>query len=162
MKSLTKKTSTSNQPTARSIHSVPRESALTALRTGTHPFCLVCSHSNPMGLGVTYTLQEDGSVCASFLPHAALEGFPGLLHGGIIAALLDGAMLQCVFAHGYVGMTAELTVRYRKPVLVGGETLIRGWLIRATVPLFHLQAELTQGGCVKALATGKFIQSAIG
>ena len=55
-------------------------------------------------------------------------------------------------------MTAELTVRYRRPVIIGEEMLIRGTLLRAMPPLFHLQAELTQDGCVRAMATGKFVQ----
>jgi hypothetical protein len=52
-----------------------------------HPFCFVCSGSNPMGLALRYAPQPDGSVSASFLGHSALEGYPGLLHGGVIAAL---------------------------------------------------------------------------
>ena len=111
-----------------------------------------------MGLGLRYTLDDDGSVYTSFLGHPALEGFEGLLHGGIIAALLDGTMLQCVFAHGYIGLTAELKIRYRRPVVIGEEMLVRGKLMRVTRPLFHLRAELTQGGFVKATATGKFMQ----
>jgi uncharacterized protein (TIGR00369 family) len=131
---------------------------MATLRFGEHPFCLVCSQSNPMGLAVQYKLEEDGTVSASFLSHSALEGFEGLLHGGIIAALLDGAMLQCVFAHGYVAVTAELRVRYRHPVIIGEEILVRAKLIRAVSRLFELQAELTQSGQVKASAKGKFMQ----
>jgi acyl-coenzyme A thioesterase PaaI-like protein len=134
------------------------ETSLNKLRSAAHPFCVVCSQSNPMGLGLHYTLDGDGSVHASFMGHAALEGFEGVLHGGIVAAVLDGAMLHCLFAHGYTGMTAELTIRYRHPAVIGEEMLVRARLMHATPPLFHLQAEVLQGDQVKALATGKFMQ----
>ena len=97
------------------------QAQLDTARAMAHPFCLVCSQSNPMGLGLKFNSHDDGSVSTSFLGHFALEGFQGCLHGGLIASLLDGAMTNCLFARGLVAMTAELKVRYRKPVLIGQE-----------------------------------------
>ena len=87
-----------------------------------------------------------------------LEGYPQTLHGGIIASLLDGAMTNCLFAHGHVAMTAELRVRYRKPVLIGPEMTIRAWITRSQPPLHLLEAELQQEGCAKAIASAKFFE----
>src|ERR1035437_3200852 len=97
------------------------QAGLKSTRTQAHPFCLVCSQSNPLGLGLEFTVHDDGSVSTSFLGHSALEGFQGFLHGGMIASLLDGAMTNCLFAHGHVAMTGELKVRYREPVVIGVE-----------------------------------------
>jgi len=90
-----------------------------SIRAEVHPFCVVCGQSNPFGLGVKFTCTEDGSVVARFLGHPALEGFTGLMHGGMIASLLDGAMTNCLFAHGCVAMTGALNVRYRDPFRSG-------------------------------------------
>lgn len=130
---------------------------LNALRAEAHPFCLVCSQSNPLGLGLKFTLDDDGSVTACFLGHPALEGFPGLLHGGVIASLLDGAMTNCLFARGLVAVTAELKVRYRHPVVIGEEITVRAWIQKSLSRLHRLQAELRQEGCVKATASAKFM-----
>jgi len=62
------------------------QTRLNAARSQSHPFCLVCSQSNPLGLGLEFAVHDDGSVTASFLGHPALEGFEGFLHGGIKAA----------------------------------------------------------------------------
>lgn len=121
---------------------------------------MVCSLSNPLGLGLKFTFEEDGSVTATFLGHPALEGFPGMLHGGVIASLLDGAMTNCLFARGCAAMTGELNVRYQEPVLIGEEMHIRAWITRSLPPWHLLAAELKQGGCVKAAATGKFVEPA--
>jgi acyl-coenzyme A thioesterase PaaI-like protein len=122
-----------------------------------HPFCFVCSGSNPMGLALRYAPQPDGSVCASFLGHSALEGYPGLLHGGVIAALLDGAMTNCLFARGRRGLTVELKVRYHAEVKAAEESQLRAWLEDDSHGLYQLRAELKQGGELKASATGKFM-----
>ncbi len=120
----------------------------------------MCGQSNPFGLGLKFTCGKDGSVTATFLGHPALEGFQGLLHGGMVASLLDGAMTNCLFAHGRVAMTGELNVRYRKPVVIGEEMLIHAWITRSSPPLHLLAAELKQGNCVKAAAKAKFVERA--
>jgi acyl-coenzyme A thioesterase PaaI-like protein len=125
-----------------------------------HPFCFVCSGSNPMGLALRYTPQPDGSVSANFLGHCALEGYPGLLHGGVIASLLDGAMTNCLFAHNHRALTVELKVRYHAGIASAEELSLRAWLEDDVSGLFQLRAELRQGGTVKASATGKFIKPA--
>lgn len=133
------------------------QARLKTVRTHTHPYCVVCSQSNPLGLGLEFSVHDDGSVSASFLGHFALEGFQGCLHGGMIASLLDGAMTNCLFARGHVAMTAELNVRYRKPVLIGHDITIRAWITRSQPPLHLLEAELKQEAYAKAIALAKFI-----
>jgi acyl-coenzyme A thioesterase PaaI-like protein len=127
-------------------------------QTEAHPFCFVCSGSNPMGLALRYAPQPDGSVSAKFLGHSALEGYSGLLHGGVIAAMLDGAMTNCLFAHGIRGLTAELKVRYHESVAASEEVFLQAWLEDDAHELFQLRAELKQGGAVRASATGKFMK----
>ena len=127
-------------------------------RTEAHPFCFVCSGSNPMGLALRYTPQPDGSVSASFLGNSALEGYLGLLHGGLIAAMLDGAMTNCLFARGIRGLTAELKVRYHESVAASEEVLLQAWLEDDAHGLYQLRAELKQGGTVRASSTGKFMK----
>ena len=125
-----------------------------------HPFCFVCSGSNPMGLALRYAPQPDGSVSANFLGHSALEGYPGLLHGGVIAALLNGAMTNCLFARGIRGLTVELNVRYHAGVVAAEESLLRAWVEDDTSGLFQLRAELRQSSTLKASASGKFMKPA--
>jgi acyl-coenzyme A thioesterase PaaI-like protein len=127
-------------------------------QTEAHPFCFVCSGSNPMGLALRCEPQPDGGMSAKFLGNSALEGYSGLLHGGVIATLLDGAMTNCLFARGIRGLTAELRVRYHAGVAAAEEVWLRAWLEDDAHELFQLRAELKQGGAVKASATGKFMK----
>lgn len=132
---------------------------LQAMRRGAHPRCVVCSPANPIGLGLEFALRSDGSVEGMFAPHDVFEGYSGLLHGGVTAALLDGAMTNCLFAHGVEALTAELTVRYRGPIALRGEVAVRAWLTASHGRLQMLCAELRQDDKLKATALGKFLES---
>ena len=132
---------------------------LKATRVRVHPRCVVCSSTNPMGLGQEFALQPDGSVESTFAGSEMFEGYSGLLHGGVTAALLDGAMTNCLFAHGIEALTAELTVRYREPVAVRGKITTSARLVESHGRLHLLRAELRQDGRVKATALGKFVEN---
>ena len=131
---------------------------LRAAHAEAHPFCFVCSGSNPMGLAIQFSTGLDGSVAGRFLGNCALEGYRGRLHGGVIAALLDGAMTHCLFAHGVGALTVELRLRYRAAVTSAKSVSVRAWLEKEARGVYQLRAELEQGGEVKARATGKFLK----
>ena len=135
-----------------------KQSRFKSTQAEAHPFCMVCSLSNPFGLGLKFDCEDDGSVTTTFLGHPALEGSPGLLHSGVIASLLDGAMTNCLFATGCSATTSETNVRYREPVLIGEEMHIRAWIERSSPPLHFLAAELKQSDYIKAAATAKFME----
>lgn len=111
-----------------------------------------------MGLALRFTTAPDDSVSAVFLGNPTLEGYAGMLHGGVVAALLDGAMTNCLFARGIRALTGDLHVRYRSPVRVAEELIVRAWVESSWHELFHLAAEITQAGELKARAQGKFMQ----
>jgi acyl-coenzyme A thioesterase PaaI-like protein len=86
------------------------------------------------------------------------QGYTGILHGGVIAMLLDAAMTNCLFAHGHCGVTAELTVRFRHPVVSSEPSRLRAWMERCSPSLSVLRAELWQSGRCRATALGKFMR----
>ena len=131
---------------------------LAETRRQAHPKCFVCSQE-PDVLGVKFQQSTAGGVEAVFDCRAQFEGYPDKLHGGIIAALLDGAMTNCIFAVGETALTAEMVVRYKQPVLIGEPAVIRGWIETCSRRLCHTEAALSQGGEVKVTATAKFIST---
>jgi uncharacterized protein (TIGR00369 family) len=118
----------------------------------------VCGRDCPAALGLDFKLADDGSVRAGFDCPAQYEGYGGMLHGGVISAIADGAMTNCLFAHGIEAVTAELVVRFRHPVRLGQRLEVKARITRRNEPLFVLEASLTQGGQLKARATGKFMK----
>ena len=131
--------------------------SLPSIQAEAHPFCFVCSAANPMGLALHCAPQPDGTVTATFQGNPTLEGYAGLLHGGVVAALLDGAMTNALLARGLPALTVELKVRYHASVTAAEEVSVRAWLVADSHDLYQLRSELTQDGEVRASATGKFL-----
>lgn len=90
--------------------------------------CFVCGPTHPSGLRIKYEPAADGAMKADWAPDRTWEGFRGIIHGGIISTVLDEAMSKAVAASGGEALTAELRVRFRRPVRAGQEYTIRGWI----------------------------------
>ncbi|MBN2294530.1 MAG: PaaI family thioesterase [Pirellulales bacterium] len=141
-----------------SVTTEPAQELLEQTRRSEHPHCTVCSQGGPCGLGLQFDLSDDGSVEGRFTGRETLQGYPGTLHGGISSLLLDGAMTNCLFAHGIVAVTGRMTVRFRHPVQVALPLEVRGYLVKSQGPLHTVRGEITQGGTVMATAEAKFME----
>lgn len=87
-----------------------------------YSMCFGCGEDNPIGLKLSF--QWDGKVAkAEFTPTEFYQGWSGVVHGGIIACLLDEAIGYAALFEGLHCVTAEMQVRLRRPVSIG-ETLI--------------------------------------
>jgi acyl-coenzyme A thioesterase PaaI-like protein len=135
----------------------PRTESCRDLRARLHPRCVVCSPDNPCGLCLHFTTGADDTVMAEFEFDQAVEGYIGWPHGGITSAVLDGAMTNWLFAHGLTGVTAELKVRFRHPVVLGEPATVTARLKNASHPLYELEASIIQGGQLKVRAIGRFM-----
>ncbi len=90
--------------------------------------CLVCGRDNPIGLKLRFAATAAG-VAAQVTPDPQYQGFSGVLHGGMVCALLDDALWYAIYqATGVATMTAELTTRYKRPVPCGEPITVRGRL----------------------------------
>ena len=122
-----------------------------------HLHCLLCGQNNRRGLKLDFRPSGDGGIETSFECSKTLQGYKDIIHGGVIAALLDSVMTNCLFAHGIKAFTAELNTRFMTPVKTKGTVRLRAIIEKSSGSYYILKASLTQGQTVKAKATGKFI-----
>ena len=127
------------------------------VRERNHGRCVVCGADNATGLHVDFQALSDGSVEAEFSPHPSLVGYPGRLHGGVIAALLDGAMTNCLFANDIIAVTAELTIRYRAPVAPDLPVHVGARIEQTGRRLYRVAAWVHQGAHTVVTAGARFI-----
>jgi len=132
---------------------------LDAFQTSWHSRCVACGRKNSNGLGLHFEVNADGQVEATFSCRDRFEGYPRSLHGGFVAVLLDSAMTNCLFAHGLVGMTGELNVRFRHVVDIGKAARVRAWLECSSHRLHIFRACLEQENKIKATASGRFLET---
>ena len=123
-----------------------------------HPDCIVCDPLNDSGLALSFQINSECEVAADFDCPENYQGYPGILHGGIISLLLDGAMTNCLFAKQIRAVTGELTVRYRHPVRTNCQATIVARVVKSSPPLHYLEAELSQGGVISARGRCKFME----
>jgi acyl-coenzyme A thioesterase PaaI-like protein len=84
--------------------------------------CFICGLENPIGLHLHIYETEPGVVETKYLAPEHFQGYPGVLHGGIVAAILDE-----VSGRAHMGpadnprfmFTGKLEVKYRKNVPIG-------------------------------------------
>lgn len=105
-----------------------------------------------------FQANDDGDVIAQFKGRYVLQGYNGILHGGVIASLLDSAMTNCLFQQGINAVTGELNVRYRHSVPCDAELELRARVVSEKRPLFLVESELLMGSKIMAKATAKFME----
>lgn len=122
------------------------------------PNCFVCGKDNPRGLRISFLVEEDG-VTASFFPDKTLVGYEDIIHGGIICALLDEAIIWAAYAATKrFGVTAELNIRFHKPLTVQEEYILKGRMIEDRGKLWIVESVITdKEGNTFARALGKLV-----
>jgi len=124
-----------------------------------HGGCIMCGAQNPVGMELHFCACEDDGVEATLTVPERFQGYRGIVHGGIVASLLDAAMTHCVKTIGHSAVTADLNVRYKHPVPIDTELALKGILVERTKHLFRLKAHLSQGRAVLATASARFVQA---
>ena len=120
-----------------------------------HADCFVCGHDG--SLGVRFHASDTG-VKAHLHVREDWQGYAGIMHGGMIATLLDAAMTHCLFHHGIEGLTADLQIRYLDAVPCSGTIDISASLTGQRKRIYELSAELSVAGKVKARARARFMR----
>jgi uncharacterized protein (TIGR00369 family) len=121
--------------------------------------CFVCGESNPIGLNLRF--ETNGRMVQTrFTPRPEHIGFKQVVHGGLIATVLDEIMVwACVTQTKRFAYCAELTVRFQNPLRPGEETIATAELVtNRRDKIFEVKSELKDNaGKMFATATGKYI-----
>ena len=124
----------------------------------THKNCFICGNENPWSLGLKFQEMNDNWIYSEFQAHDKLQGYDGILHGGIISSLLDAAMTHCLFHRGIQAVTGELLVRFLHPTVCDSKLKVRARILFEKIPLYVVESELICEDEVMARAKAKFIQ----
>lgn len=85
--------------------------------------CFVCGQDNPIGLKLRFE-PAGGGVRAEFTPSELHAGYEGLVHGGILAALIDDALANIWFVRGQEAVTVKIEVRFRREAKPGERLIV--------------------------------------
>ena len=118
-------------------------------------FCFGCGQNNPIGMKLHFT-KDGETIRTEFTPHKMHQGWPGLLHGGILGCLLDEVMSNVAYATGNTCVTASIEIRQRQPVKVEVPLVITAWITRHRKKLIETAGRVTlKDGTIIAESTAK-------
>ncbi len=105
--------------------------------------CFGCSPDNPRGLKMQFW-QDGDEVISRFDPEWYYEGWEGIMHGGIIATMMDELGAWLIFTvSNTTGVTTNLSVKYKKPVpTTEGPLEIRGRISHQKRNIIQLKTEV--------------------
>ena len=126
-----------------------------------YQLCFACGQKNPYGLKMVF-YQDGEAIVSDFLPGKEHQGFPGVIHGGVIAAVFDEALnrTSMLADHPTWTMTGRLEVRYRRYVPYGPLLRVKAWLGLQKGRMVQGHAQLTRAddeSVLLAEAQGSFM-----
>jgi acyl-coenzyme A thioesterase PaaI-like protein len=125
--------------------------------TDSHHDCFACGIGNKTGLSLHFKTDSNGMAAAVWQPSDTFQSYPDRLHGGVIATLLDSAIVHALFAKGIAGVTAEMTIRYLKQVGLLEPVHVTGSVVSGRHGVFLCRADIHQAGIHAVRASAKFM-----
>jgi acyl-coenzyme A thioesterase PaaI-like protein len=120
--------------------------------------CFACGTLNASGMGLI--LHVGPRRCWTELTlEQRFEGWDGIAHGGILCTVLDEVMAWSLVGEDNWGLTARISVEFKKPVEVGHPIRAEGWITRSRRRLVDTAAHIVdpRTGDVFATATGLYV-----
>ncbi len=95
-------------------------------------FCFVCGRNNPRGLYMIFYDNGQDEVISEFAVPDLYQGYPGVVHGGVVAAMLDEVVgrVAMIGDHHHFMMSVKLEVKYRYPVPTETNLHVVGRIVR--------------------------------
>jgi uncharacterized protein (TIGR00369 family) len=120
--------------------------------------CFVCGRDNPVGLKMVWENHpEEGEIRATVIVPEEFNGYPGVVHGGILGAMLDETAGRAVLLEGGpedLMVTAKLEVTYRRPTPTDTPLQVVGWVEGRSEKRAETRSEVRlPDGTVSARAT---------
>jgi uncharacterized protein (TIGR00369 family) len=106
--------------------------------------CFVCGLENAIGLKVRFDDNGADEVRVTYTVGDQYQGYPGVVHGGVVAAMLDevAGRVMMIDDHNRFFMTARMTLRYRRPVPTETELTMVGQLVSESKRAVQAHAEI--------------------
>jgi len=121
-----------------------------------HRNCFACGSNDGIGLGLKFYKNEDGAVFGNFFADPKYEGYSGIIHGGIIATLLDSAMTHCLLMKDIPALTGRLSIKYSTPIRTGTVVKLEAKIVDQFHEMFILQGKAWVDGKKVASAEAKY------
>lgn len=129
---------------------------------GISDLCFGCGENNPCGLKLKF--KQDGKTArAEFTPTKLHQGWSGIIHGGVIATILDEAMGYAAFYEGIKCVTGSMQTKFKRPLLVDEPIIVTASVTRNARRYVETEAKvtLTNGTLVAECTAMQYVGSEV-
>ncbi len=124
--------------------------------------CFVCGLDNEFGLKSRFYELETGELLGIFKPAEEHQGYPGRLHGGLAATLLDetiGRSIMITRSDNIWGVTVDFSMRLKKPVPLAGEVRVLARITDENKRFFEGSGEvILADGTIAVAGKGRYLK----
>jgi acyl-coenzyme A thioesterase PaaI-like protein len=92
--------------------------------------CFCCGPRNPIGLKLEFEEIPNGRMRTIWTPRKEHQGFKDIVHGGLVATVLDEVMVRMLYLRGILAVTAGMETKLIRPLRWGVPYRFEGWLVR--------------------------------
>lgn len=117
-------------------------------------YCFACGSLNPVGLHMEVSYLQEKAVSKLSLKRE-FQGWQNIVHGGVVATILDEIMAHAVMHYVGKGVTTSLQVTYRVPLPVEQEVSAVGYVVERKSRAAVARGEIRTRGNEKIIATGE-------
>ena len=120
--------------------------------------CFACGSLNEHGIHLELHVAEDRCWTDLALPDR-FQGWDGIAHGGIVCTILDEVMAWSLAATDNWGLTARMTVTFKRPIRIGAPIRAKGWITSSRRRVHETAARIVDAasGGVLATASGTYV-----
>ena len=104
-------------------------------------YCFACGKENPIGLKMKFEEIDENTVLSKIALNKNFQGWNGIIHGGIVATMLDeAAAYLCGYKFNVGCVTAEIKVKYRIPTPTDNEISVYAKFEKKKGPLLYIKS----------------------
>ena len=117
--------------------------------------CFCCGVENPIGLKLKFEDAPDGRMRTVWTPRREHQGFKDIVHGGLVATVLDEVMVRLLYLRGIPAVTAGMETKLLRPLRWGKEYRFEGWIVQEREREVVTEAEAHEVNSGERVAWGK-------
>jgi uncharacterized protein (TIGR00369 family) len=111
-------------------------------QTDSNETCFMCGIKNEKGLKLEFTYPEPGRAETQCKIPEYFSGWKDITHGGFLAMLLDETMAHACVSKNRLAVTANMSVRYVKPVKVGSTVTVKAEIREINGRIIYVAGEI--------------------
>lgn len=117
--------------------------------------CFCCGPRNPIGLKLKFEETPEGRTRTVWTPRQEHQGFKDIVHGGLVATVLDEVMIRMLYHRGIPAVTGTMETKLLKPLRAGRDYRFEAWLVKDRGRALLTEAEAVDVASEERVACGK-------